>query len=167
MSDSETQGITRRDLLKRGAALGGAVAWAVPVVNTLGMGRAFASTASPVGKDISYIGINVTDCSVNGAPFFAKWEDGDWEDKPGTAPECVEKDALAPGVDSGGKGFMVSWSGGACADLFVPAEYESCTVTVWVKAGSGQSTDGPCNTYTNADLTFGSWNQVCSSTPST
>jgi hypothetical protein len=113
MTENETQGITRRDLLKRGAVLGGAVVWATPVVQTLGMGRAYANTASPVGKDISYIGINVTDCAVGDAgDFFAKWEDGDWEDKPGAAPECADKEDLAPGVESGGKGFrclLVRW----------------------------------------------------------
>jgi len=163
MSENELHGITRRDLLRRGAALGGAVVWATPIVQTLGMGRAFASTASPVGKDISYIGINVTNC--NGvSDFFVKWEDGDWEDHPGAAPECADKEDLAPGVDSGGEGFEVSWSGGACADLWVPEEYENCTVVVWVKAGSSTSTgtEGPCRTYTNADLEFGAWNEVCS-----
>jgi hypothetical protein len=167
MTENETQGITRRDLLKRGAVLGGAVVWATPVVQTLGMGRAYANTASPVGKDISYIGINVTDCTVNDAPFFAKWEDGDWEDKPGAAPECADKEDLAPGVESGGKDFDVSWSGGECANLFVPLDYQNCTVVVWVKGGSSQSTDEPCRTYTNADLVFGAWNEVCTATPST
>jgi len=164
VGEEVNQGITRRDLLRRGAVLGGAVVWTTPVVQTLGMGRAFAQTASPTGgRDISYIGINVEGCDVNGAPFFAKWEDGAWEDSPGAAPECADKEDLPPGVDGAGKGFVVSpGPTAACKELFVPAEYASCEVTVWVKAGSDSSTSEPCNTYTNAQLNFGGTTTVCS-----
>jgi len=41
-----TNQISRREILKRGAFVGGAVVWATPVVQTLGMGRAFAATPS-------------------------------------------------------------------------------------------------------------------------
>jgi hypothetical protein len=44
---SDATGVSRRDFLKRGAALGGAIAWATPVVQTIGMRAAFAQTASP------------------------------------------------------------------------------------------------------------------------
>jgi len=45
MSEIPNQ-ISRREILKRGAFVGGAVVWATPVVQTLGMGRAFAATPS-------------------------------------------------------------------------------------------------------------------------
>ena len=45
MSETTNQ-ISRREILKRGAFVGGAVVWATPVVQTLGMGRAFAATPS-------------------------------------------------------------------------------------------------------------------------
>ncbi len=45
MSETPNQ-ISRREILKRGAFVGGAVVWATPVVQTLGMGRAFAATPS-------------------------------------------------------------------------------------------------------------------------
>lgn len=45
MSDSP-QEITRREVLKRGAVVGATVLWVTPVVQTLGMGRAFAATPS-------------------------------------------------------------------------------------------------------------------------
>ncbi len=45
MSQTPNQ-ISRREILKRGALVGGAVVWATPVVQTLGMGRAFAQTPS-------------------------------------------------------------------------------------------------------------------------
>lgn len=162
MGEEQSQGITRRDLLRRGAVLGGAVVWTTPVVQTLGMGRAFAQTASPTGgKDISYIGINV-DCG-GGDAFFAKWEDGQWEDMPGAAPSCADKEDLPQGVDGSGKGFIITdGPTAACKELFVPAEYENCTVLVWVKAGDESSTSEPCNTYTNAQLNFGGTTVVCS-----
>ncbi|HDL48403.1 MAG TPA: hypothetical protein ENH33_00370 [Actinobacteria bacterium] len=43
----EQQGLTRRQMLKRGAVFGGALVWAVPVVQTIGMTPALAETTSP------------------------------------------------------------------------------------------------------------------------
>jgi hypothetical protein len=148
MAENESQGISRRDLLKRGAALGGAVMWATPVVQTLGMGRAFAQTASPVGgKDISYIGINVI-CEDPDDSFFAKWEDGAWEESPGAAPECADKDDLPNGLDGMTKGFSITMINSSCAEVTVP-DLGDCTVDIWVKAGSSESTATPCNKYDN------------------
>ena len=42
-------GITRRDVLKRGAIAGGAVLWAVPVVQVIGMSASHAEAASGGG----------------------------------------------------------------------------------------------------------------------
>lgn len=88
MTDNESQGISRRDLLKKGAVLGGAVVWTTPVVQTMGMGRAFASTTSPVGPAISYIALIVT--CADGDRHFLKWEvdGGQWEPDPGKDPGC-------------------------------------------------------------------------------
>ncbi len=47
MSESPHQ-ITRREILKRGAVVGGTVLWVSPVVQTLGMGRALAQVPSRV-----------------------------------------------------------------------------------------------------------------------
>jgi len=47
MSETPNQ-ISRREILKRGAVVGGAVLWVTPVVQTLGMGQAFAQTPSQV-----------------------------------------------------------------------------------------------------------------------
>lgn len=47
MDQQPTQtGVSRRDLLKRGAALGGAIVWMTPVVQTVGMSPALAQTVS-------------------------------------------------------------------------------------------------------------------------
>ena len=45
--DTENSTISRRDLLKRGALVGGAVLWVAPFVQVVGMGRAFAKDVSP------------------------------------------------------------------------------------------------------------------------
>lgn len=143
MAEGTNTGISRRDLLKKGAALGGAVMWATPVVQTLGMGRAFAQTASPTGQDISYIGINV-DCPGTSPEddFFVKWEEGTgWENKPGKAPLC--SDDVFEGMNGGSLGFSVTNVTGPCADLTIPSSVSGCQVTVWVKAGQ------TCNEYLN------------------
>jgi hypothetical protein len=140
VGEENSQGITRRDLLRRGAVLGGAVVWTTPVVQTLGMGRAFAQTASPEGgKDISYIGINV-DCGTS--QFFVKYEDGEgWENEPGAAPECADpSNSVFDGMNGGSLGFDVTMLSESCARLSIPEEYRSCSLTIWVKGGQ------TCNT---------------------
>ena len=90
MPSSPNQGITRRDLLKKGAVLGGAVVWVTPIVQSVGMGRAFAQTTSPCTPPISYIAMNVT-CPTG--EFFIKWEGDefmDFERYPGQTPGCEE-----------------------------------------------------------------------------
>lgn len=47
MSDLQrTEGLTRRDIIKKGALLGGTVMWVTPVVQTVGMSSALAQTPS-------------------------------------------------------------------------------------------------------------------------
>lgn len=41
------RGMTRREAIKKGVMIGGALAWAVPVVQTVGMSRALAEDFSP------------------------------------------------------------------------------------------------------------------------
>ena len=50
MSNTDTpneSGLTRRELLKKGAVLGGALVWAAPVVQVIGMRPAMAQSTSP------------------------------------------------------------------------------------------------------------------------
>lgn len=46
-SSNQQSGLTRREILKRGAALGGALAWGTPLVQVIGMSPAMAQTTSP------------------------------------------------------------------------------------------------------------------------
>jgi len=46
-TEHESNMISRREILKRGAFVGGAVLWVTPVVQAVGMGRAYAKATSP------------------------------------------------------------------------------------------------------------------------
>lgn len=76
--EHEQNGLTRRELLKRGAVLGGALAWATPTIQVLGMRPAFAAATSPA---ISFVELLVT---WDGDCYRIKWEDGGgWTEPPG------------------------------------------------------------------------------------
>ena len=57
MTDEERyDGITRREVLKKGAILGGALVWATPMVQTVGMAAAGAQTApEPSPRECAFI----------------------------------------------------------------------------------------------------------------
>lgn len=67
-TEANDQGVTRRELLRKGAVLGGALAWSIPTVQTIRMAPAFAAATSFA---ISYVAV-VAEC--NGTFHRAKWE---------------------------------------------------------------------------------------------
>ena len=139
IAESQQQGISRRDLLKRGAALGGAVVWATPVVQTLGMGRAYAQSASP--PDISYIALLIS-CDGGNPLWFVKWEEGSgWEDDPGAMQECSNAlpVAGAVSVNGGNLGLDMQDAGGGCYNLVLtgPSPCTSGELTVQVGVVKG------------------------------
>lgn len=146
MGEGASQGITRRDLLRRGAVLGGAVVWTTPMVQTLGMGRAFAQTASPVGTDISYIAITWR-CG-DGPYFFTKNEedgtaDGKWEPDPGSIPGCEGQLPGHPGatkVDNPTE-FSVEYNGN-CATITVDNTLAGCEINYVLKGGQEPCASG-------------------------
>jgi hypothetical protein len=93
------EGISRRDMLKRSAVVGGAGAlvWAAPTVTRFG-GAAFGSTeGTPMGKAISYIALAYT-CNVNGTSTtrYIKFENfGGTEENP--TYDCETGDFSTPG----------------------------------------------------------------------
>ncbi len=73
-------GLTRRELLRKGAALGGALAWSIPTVQTIRMAPAFAAATSFA---ISYIAV-VLQC---GEKFYqAKYDVGEGWSENGALP---------------------------------------------------------------------------------
>lgn len=159
MPSSPNQGISRRDLLKKGAILGGAVVWVTPIVQSVGMGRAFAQTTSPCMPPISYIAMNV---QCNGSIYFIKWEAdlgefGLFEVDPGSVPGC--KDIFMPmgtAMDGDDLGFSVSVDASGTATVTLPQSPDpECIVIAGVVKG-GQL----CNVITDfgvilpADMPF-------------
>ncbi|HJQ91899.1 MAG TPA: hypothetical protein VJ950_09340 [Acidimicrobiia bacterium] len=134
------QGITRRDLLRRGAVLGGAVIWATPVVQTLGMGRAFAQTASPTGKDISYMVISWT-C---GEDKLHTKLNKNGASEAGATPDCEMT------LDGSVAANLPAWvsvgaANGSCVSVTVDSSLltAGCTIgRILLKAGSDESTGG-------------------------
>jgi hypothetical protein len=104
---TETTGITRRDLLKRGALVGGAVLWATPVVQVVGMGRAYAKDVSPnctrfclkwnVDANAATGGGTCTDNGNLSQPIWSNtWEAlGNGEGNSLTCPDGVNNDSDA------------------------------------------------------------------------
>lgn len=132
MSD-ENQGLTRREVLRRGVVTGGAaLAWATPVVTTIGLNRALATATSPgeCAPAISYIAINFT---CNGTQYFSKFDDGGWDPftgNPTVEEECPGFVKTGTGVEADDFGFSASLLTG---NLTVPP---TCTVQqVAVKGG--------------------------------
>ena len=76
--------ISRRDAIRRGAVLGGALVWTVPAVQSITR-PAFAGTPKAL---FSYAALVV--CDGEGRYAQAKYEadSGDWEVDPGQAPHC-------------------------------------------------------------------------------
>ena len=149
MPSSPNQGITRRDLLKKGAVLGGAVVWVTPIVQSVGMGRAFAQTTSPCTPPISYIAMNV-ECPPDADGdrfFFIKWEAdlgefGMFEVDPASVPGC--SDIFSPAgvkMDGDDLGFEVTVDASGIATVTVGP---GCTVLAGVVKG-GQL----CNVITD------------------
>jgi hypothetical protein len=72
--DGQVGGITRRQALKRGAVLGGALAWATPVVQVVGMRAAQAQTVSP-GCQFELVPVNpLTGLPIPGATICLTYE---------------------------------------------------------------------------------------------
>lgn len=64
------QGLTRRELLRKGAVLGGTLAWSIPTVQTFRMAPAFAAATSHA---VSYVAF-VLEC--DGKYYRAKYDVG-------------------------------------------------------------------------------------------
>ncbi len=60
------QRITRREVLKRGAVIGGSVLWVAPLVQTVGMGKAYAATPSPTCSVFCVVWAPATGISLGG-----------------------------------------------------------------------------------------------------
>jgi len=128
MTERETPqqgGLSRRDMLKRSAVVGGALVWTTPAVQSLA-GPAFASEATVQFDESSYVAMVVEDSDGN--KLRVKWENdnggGSWEPSPGEPPgqmECkgqVEHWKDAEDADGGDLGIGDTVSGGVVTFSF-------------------------------------------------
>jgi len=69
--DTPGEGLGRRDLLKRGAMVGGALVWTVPAVQTLA-GPAFANGSPATGKCTLFNCLSASPTNCQGVCFTAK-----------------------------------------------------------------------------------------------
>jgi hypothetical protein len=125
MPDEHGNGVTRRDLLKKGVALGGTALWVTPAVQVLGVSRAYAQTASPppppdgCDPNISYIAINLQ-CSSGCLYFKFEYEDGEWVEDNGYG----QVEEHCPGFDPCDKARE------GLGKISVTGSNESATITV-------------------------------------
>ena len=124
-----TQGLTRRELLKRGALIGGALAWATPAVQLIGMQPALAS-------HVSELCFCVKDESepIGSGPLVPLG---------GSSGECLRADRQGctdtpPTLDGE---FSVTNNGNGSYTIEYPANCE--LIAVSIKCGGG-SPDGDC-----------------------
>lgn len=120
MSENATrQGLTRRELLKKGAALGGALVWAAPTVQIIGMQPAMAAHVSDL-----CICVKFNNCD----------DGGTWEvlgaENPGN---CLDS-SDAPGCDRGfqpDSSFRVVSKAGDCGLDEFCIQFDGLDVTIY------------------------------------
>lgn len=166
---SPSLGISRRDVLKRGAVVGGTLVWAAPAVQTISraaLAQDGTGTPQPNGGAISYVAM-VLNCA--GGLFKVKYETGDgdpndatvgggWVD-PGETPQCPEPDDwdTATPADGGDLNIVVS---GTKANLCFDLSATGCTVLDGTAKGrAGILEPGSQNGYCVEPVTDGT--MVC------
>ncbi|HEX6208407.1 MAG TPA: hypothetical protein VF058_08640 [Actinomycetota bacterium] len=136
MSDElEPQGIKRREFIRKAAVTGATVAWAAPVVRTLAGAPAFAQTATPQGKDFSYIALCI---SCNGSHCRIKID----LDDNGNKAQCETGDSFQTPGCSLSCGATSNCPSNACADIQASSADGGATVTVTLPPGCSIPHDG-------------------------
>lgn len=154
---SPSLGISRRDVLKRGAVVGGTLVWAAPAVQTISRAALAQDGGTPQPTDgaISYVAL-VLNCGTAGT-FRVKYETGDvdpndatvggaWVD-PGETPQCPEPDGwdTATPANGGTLGIVVS---GTKAELCFDLSSTGCVVLDGTaKGGAGILPPGAQNGF--------------------
>lgn len=112
-----SRGITRREMLKRSAIVGGTLAWAAPAVQTLAQ-PAFAATIGSA-LQYSFVGV-ILDCG--GTYYRMKWNDPSGSN---LAPSACGK-----------------WTDDKCSDTFYPSSITSYSSSCAPGASATVNTDG-------------------------
>lgn len=130
MSDElEPQGMKRREFIRKAAVTGATVAWAAPVVRTLAGAPAFAQTATPQGKDFSYIALCIV-CDGGACRIKVDLDDN------GNKKECETGANFAtPDCEGAFNCQHDQCPDGACADIQATSPDGGATVIVTLPAG--------------------------------
>lgn len=141
-NQSTTHGLTRRELLKKGAVLGGALAWATPAVQLVGMTPAMATHVSDLCVCVKFNG-----CSDNGT-----WQELGSEN-PGNCLESDDHGDCDRHFEPDGS-FTVVDNAGQCGPDEFCIQFDGLSVTVYfpsycrLKAAAEKRGDGsggdPC-----------------------
>lgn len=138
-------GMSRRDLLRRGAIVGGTLMWAAPTVQALGP-RAFASTTNGTPRDcraISYLAVVIT----NGETYQFKINaDGTVETELTDAvPKCPEPEGWGEEGNIGGYPSGTTWdiTDECCWSITLPSNGWNL-VGVAMGAGGDDTDQGYC-----------------------
>lgn len=134
--EPDRRGLSRRQTLKRGAAMGGALLWATPAVQSLTMKPAYAQV-TPRVEGPSFIAMNV---NCGGTLSVIKLECNgtcEFEEDPGKFPDCGDFSPVGDKADGDALGFTFTGPDPAteCVTVFVPP---NCTVVgSAIKDGTG------------------------------
>lgn len=153
------EGVSRRNMLKKSALVGGTMVWAAPVVQSFTAPAFGDSHGTPQGQDISFVAILV---QCGNFTYRLKWEiNGDHTGLESADPECGNEFALG----NCNPGDLDAATGTGCPSG-VSASFNSANGTVTVNLGSctlldyvvkcGQTCAGPGSTGNPAVPTGGS-----------
>ena len=93
--ESHAVGITRRQALKKGAIFGGALAWATPVVQVIGMKPAFAQVASEGAAGLILGPLNNGHCyEVTQAEYDCFQANCSGDKSPGCLNNCLDEGSV-------------------------------------------------------------------------
>lgn len=146
MEHDETPGMDRRDLLKRGAVVGGALVWTAPLVQTIAS-PAFAAT-SPGGQEVcpDGTGTRTTLFRVEGGPgnfLFTSPTGGNCQQLPASQTSAVNTIVGLTATFTGQTAVITVPAGFALVDQLIKASNDCLTgrdVTVRSVAGPAGST---------------------------
>jgi hypothetical protein len=130
--------LTRREVLKRGAAVGGTLLWATPVVQSLGVRSAWAQV---YGQDISFICLNLL-CASGGVFVKIQCNESGMCTIESGATKCNPHCDFEP-VGGGGGGGVTPGNRDprtGCVTVTIPAD---CEITASVVKAGQRCCPGP------------------------
>ena len=144
------EGITRREALKQGAKLTGAILWVTPVVQSVGMSPAFAQVTSPVDRECTVWYAIKIDPSDPDGPCIDIFN----QDDPNGVGQCLDVDDLETAPVEGGCDHIVGFTTPSDPDPWTITLDSDCELKAcFIKAGNDPCASGECQVDGNT-ITF-------------